>query len=204
MLILMPARLIVLAVPKTGSSALHSALAPYAGVSMTGPPEVKHMRLARVQNRVLPLFPQAPDRFDSFALIRHPVDWLGSWFRYRQRPKLEGRPNSTAGMSFAGFIRAYLSDAPPPFARVGVQSWTLQPAKGARGVDHLFRYEAMEAALAFLSARTGAALDLPRENVSPPGDLDLPDGLRQQLTQRLSDDMALWQSARHQPPPPCA
>jgi len=32
--------------------------------------------------------------------MREPISWLGSWYRFRQRPHLDGRPASTKDMSF--------------------------------------------------------------------------------------------------------
>ena len=40
------------------------------------------------------------------ALMREPVDWLGSWYRYRQRDGMARPQNSTREISFDAFVRA--------------------------------------------------------------------------------------------------
>lgn len=191
-------QLIILAVPKTGTMGLARLLGPRAGINLNSPPQAKHIGLAQVQNRILPLIGPQAQGYRSFALIRQPVDWLGSWYRYRLRDSFAGRSDSTQGISFPDFIRAYLRPQNrPAFADLGRQSWFMQDKNQAFGVDHLFRYEAEEAYLTHLSDIFGVRLQTERWNVSPTAALDLPAGLRSRLEDALAEDIALWQSARH-------
>lgn len=191
-------KLIILAVPKTGTMGLARLLGRWAGINLNAPPQAKHIGLAQVQNRILPLIgPQSRD-YRSFALIRHPVDWLGSWYRYRLRDGFAGRPDSTQGISFADFIRAYLRPANrPAYANLGRQSWFMQDRDQKFGVDLLFRHEAEATYMACLSDIFGQPLKAERWNVSPQAPLDLPPALRLRLDEALADDIALWQGAAH-------
>ncbi len=128
------------------------------------------MSLRRYMRFVAPLVAQYTDKpMETCALIRAPEDWLGSWYRYRQRDAIAATPRSTRGMDFDSFVGAYLSKPPPPPAAVGVQSRFLSGPRGEGGVDTLFRYEAMEAFCLWLSRRLDLPLELKRENVSPGG-----------------------------------
>lgn len=186
--------LVLLAVPKTGTTALSAVLAPRAGMVLRDPPALKHMPLRAYQRQVAPLFARrgaAP--LETVALIREPRDWLASWYRYRRRPEIADSPNSTAAISFAAFVSAVLAPDPPAFARVGRQSLFVAPANGGAPVDHLFRYENMAALLTLLARRLGPVGPLPRRNFSAPADTTLPASLEARLRAELADEFTLWE-----------
>lgn len=86
MLVFWKARLVMLAVPKTGTSAYAKALAPHAGMVVNDPPELKHAPVYRYNRFFRPMFEKmGAEEMDVMAVIREPISWLGSWYRYRQR-----------------------------------------------------------------------------------------------------------------------
>lgn len=191
-------RLFILAVPKTGTTGLAQLLAPRAGINVNSPPQAKHIGLAQVQRRILPLLGPSGGEYRSFALIREPLDWLGSWYRYRLREQFAGRPDSTAGVSFADFVRGYLRKSDRPrYANLGRQSWFMKDRDDKFGIDALFRYEAEPVYMDFLSEIFGEKLTTERWNVSPQAALDLPQNLRSKVEQELAEDYGMWESAGH-------
>ncbi len=198
MLIFPEARLALLAVPKTGTQALETALAPHAAIRLTGPPRLTHLTVRQFRRRLLPLLAEAGiGDLRTVAVMREPIDWLGSWFRYRARPAIRGQPRSTEGLDFDTFIEGYLAAEPPEWARVGAQARFLSAEEGVPDIDILFPYEPGHAALAaFLEARLGVRLDLPRTNVSPPRPLTLSPGLEARLRRERAEDFALWEAVR--------
>ncbi|MCT4685562.1 MAG: gamma-glutamyl kinase [Roseicyclus sp.] len=195
MLVFWKARLVVLAVPKTGTTALEAALAPHADALIRNPPEKKHVTARRYRNQLAPFLENRGNRpLELMAVIREPRDWLGSWYRYRARDQIAGTPASTAGLSFDRFVEGWLSTPEPKFARVGRQSRFVADEDGAVIVDHLFRYEALEEAVAFLQDRLGRRIDLPRRNVSPPAALSLDPALETRLRREAAADFDLWAS----------
>ena len=197
MLAFLDARLVLLSVPKTGTTALEVALRPHAAAVLTGHHGLKHIELRAFQRFVAPVLDRtgAP-RFETVAVLREPVDRLKSWYRYNSRDEVIGRPDSTAKVSFQTFVEGFLSDEQPPYARIGRQSWFVQPLPDRPGVDHLFRYEAMDAVLAFLSERLRRKIAPARMNVSPDADTSLDPALEGRLRAALADEIALWESAR--------
>ena len=124
MLVFWNERLILLAVPKTGTTALEQALGPRAALVLRDPPQLKHATPQRVRRLVLPLLRAGVgdgDEFEMVATIREPVSWLSSWYRYRRRDEIAGRPNSTRGVSFDAFVEEWLKERPAPWAAVGAQ-----------------------------------------------------------------------------------
>lgn len=198
MLVFWKERLVYLSVPKTGSTAVQEALARRASMVVRHPTGLKHAQLFRYERWIKPyLESQGGTGFETVATVREPVDWLGSWYRYRARDQLVGQANSTRDMSFDAFVEAWCSDDPPPFARVGSQARFCQSRDGAMGVDHLFRYEARGLLQTFLMERLGTGWPSARHNVSPDMALELSPATRRLLLDTHPQDFALWEQARH-------
>lgn len=193
--------LVILATPKTGSSALEQALRPRADIVLQGDPDLKHCTFQRYKWRMekfIQIFEETPPQ--TVAMIRHPQDWLSSWFRFRHGSWLVGTPRSTRGLSFDQFVEGYLSRPQPAFASVGRQSkFLIHPPTGDT-VDHLFRYDAMPAFVAFLQARLGQPIPLERVNASPDWQVTLSPELQARLEDQFAEDYALYARALTTPP----
>jgi len=193
MLVFSKQKLVFLATPKAGSTAIETALSGLASVVIMRPPQLKHTPARRFQRFLAPwLAASQGDEFELCALMREPRDWLGSWYRYRQR---EGVPEarSTRAVSFDQFVRAYCSKNRPEYAEVGSQAQFLA-AKGGSPVDHIFRYERMEDFVIFLEDRLDCSIILPRINVSPEGATDLSAETAALLRQTCAADFELYES----------
>ncbi len=192
MLVFWKARLAVLAVPKTGSTALEDALSGGADASFLNPPGLKHCPVRRYHREVAPLFEKPGRKLALMAVMREPVAWLESWYRYRARAEIRGRATSTDGISFEEFVEAWLSEDPPEFARVGRQSRFLN-AQGTRvGVHHLFRHDRMETAIAFLENRLQRQITLGRANVSTMPAPQVDARTRARLEEKAPEEFTLW------------
>lgn len=195
MLIFWKERLVFLSTPKTGTTAIETALESIAHVPIRRPPELKHLSASRYRRYMGPLLEKAAgDSFTVVALMREPIDWVGSWYRYRQRPDLGDNERSTIGLSFEQAVEGYLSDPPAPSMTIGSQSRFLCGPANAPLVDRLFAYERMDEFVAFLEDRLDFEIHLPRVNVSPESELDLTAGMRRRLEKHLADDYALYRA----------
>ena len=198
MMVFWTAGIVVLSVPRTGTHAWQAMLGAEADMIIRHPPEAKHMRAERFENRLRPLFERGGRRrLETVAVIREPLDWRASWYRYRARPALDGKPNSTAGVGFAAFLEETLSPDPPPRARIGRQSRFVSDSAGNVIVDHLFAYEDQPALAAFLSHRLGRQIDPPGEvrNAAPRVVADLPEAVAATARAGLSAELALHDRA---------
>jgi Sulfotransferase family len=193
MLVFWEQRLAFLATPKTGSTAIAAALESLAAVSIQRPPLLKHTTVHRYRRFIGPFLEAASkDTFTLVALMREPTDWLGSWYRFRQREETDAG-KSTKDMSFDDFVRAWCQDPRPDFADVGSQERFLRPRQGV-GVDRLFRYEEIGTFVHFLEDRLGCEIILPRLNVSPPGATDLTPETDALLRDFAAEDFTLYQT----------
>lgn len=194
MLVFWKERLTFLAVPKTGTSAFEEALAPRADMVVRDPPELKHAPVYRYNRFFRPMFDKmGAEDMETLAVMREPVSWLGSWYRYRQRPFMSGKPNSTQGISFDEFVDAYCRGNRPGFANVGSQAKFLEPRPNGTRVTHMFRYENQPALIAFLEDRLETSLALERVNVSPRGDLELSPRTEAKLRRKCAEEFDLYE-----------
>ena len=117
MLVFWDERLAFLATPKTGSTAIAAALESLAAVSIQRPPLLKHTTVHRYRRFIGPYLEAASkDTFTLVALMREPRDWLGSWYRFRQRDDVFTRafwdPKVRSAQTEA-FFASYRIDATP-------------------------------------------------------------------------------------------
>lgn len=167
MLISFKHQFVLFSMPKCASQALEQAIGPKADMVLRDPPGVKHCNYRRYDKFLRPFverFSEAPP--ETLCLFREPVDWLNSWWRYRQRPYLRGKPNSTVGISFDHFVAMYL-DQEGPGATIGRQSRFVINRDNEIGIDHLFRYEEIDAMINRIVERSGWEVQLTQVNVSP-------------------------------------
>lgn len=195
MLVFYKERLVFLSVPKTGTTAYQSALRDRADIVVADPPELKHAPVYRYNRFFRPMFEKVCNaQMETLAVMREPVDWLGSWYRYRRRPFMRGNPNSTHDLSFDDFVAAYVMGERPDFAQVGSQARFLEPRPNGTAVTHLFRYADQDRLNRFLEDRLGTPVTLGRENVSPDMELQLSPAVEARYRRKCAEEFALYES----------
>ncbi len=189
MLIFWDQRLAFLATPKAGSTAVEVALEPLASLAVQRPPEMKHVDAARFHRHIHPwLLGMTADHFTTVALMREPLDWLRSWYRFQLRDEHETGEDD--GASFEEFARRYLEQPGSVTQGIGTQSAFL--TAGDVPVDRIFRYEDMAAFTQFLDEWLGCEINLPRINVPPSADVSLTAETETALRRALGPDFALY------------
>ncbi|MDB2369217.1 sulfotransferase family 2 domain-containing protein [Octadecabacter sp.] len=174
MLVFAKEKLVFLALPKTGTTALEDTLEDHAAVILRKAPNLKHTPGFRYEKFLKTYLGKCGlTNLDTMCVIRHPVDWLGSWYRYRARPAKDGSADSTKDMTFDAFVAEYASDKPASWARIGSPPRFIRDNDGRIMVDHLFQYEQLDKAVAFLEDRLKVTITLPKRNVSPAKDMTL-------------------------------
>lgn len=191
MLVFFKENLVLLANPKTGTTALSQALRPSADIAFDN--TRKHVNAAFLHRRFAPFLESAFDLTpERMAVVRDPLDVMRSWYRYRQREEISQSRRSTRTLSFDTFIEAVLSDDPPPSARVGRQSKFLTLRSGDIPLHHLFAYDAQPRLLAFLSERFQHEIILERHNVSPDVATPLDETLERRFRADFAEDYAIY------------
>lgn len=193
MLIFWDQRLVFLATPKAGSTAVAMALESLASVSIQRPATLKHTDIAAYRRHVGPwLQAQTGEEFTTVALMREPVEWLRSWYRFKLRDDHEDPLHLMEGLSFADFADRYVAADRQGTLQIGSQASFLCDAE--HQVDRIFPYEQMDEFIHFLEDRLDCAIELPRINVPPAVDVSLPPAHEERLRDALRADMDLYRS----------
>lgn len=193
MLVFSKEKLVFLSVPKTGTTAYQAALGAQASLVVRDPPELKHAPVFRYNRFFRPALEKfCGEGFDILAVMREPVDWLGSWYRYRKRDAMKGQRAATHDVSFDAFVSGYIAADRPPFANVGSQAKFLEPQKNGTAVTHLFRYEDQDGLHMFLRDRLGKEISTDQLNCSPTGETPLSADVREALHRACAAEFMLY------------
>lgn len=195
MLISYRARLAYLAAPKTASTAIEACLRPDSSLVFQGNAHTKHMNVREYDTFVRPMLRHfGHDDIELCAMIRNPVDWARSWFKYRQRDE-ELPEFSTRGIDFNTFIDALLSDNKPTFTHyIGTQRDFVTNVAGIVSVEHLYRHDDISNLMKFLEERFEKKLEIQPLNVSPKVDAELSPEYRARLEKAFAADFELYES----------
>lgn len=191
-----------LCVPKTASTSIESAIKGDCDIIFSGHPKVKHIDAQAYSSNIRPLLPHAK-RIESFCLIRSPLEWLESWYRYRSRkelmvPKHPDHKNYTGHLSYNEFVTAYLSEAKPrpSFAWLKSQYSFIHLRNGAVGVDRIFCMDRLDLVSEYLSHKIGRDVFIDFENRSPKRISVLDQTIKKKLQEHLAKDIALFKAVR--------
>ncbi len=182
---------VLLALPKTASTALERTLAPYATEVVGSPPGQKHLPARGfVHTKAHELAEQGHPResYELVTMFREPIAWLESWWRYRAR---DDSRQSTAELGFEEFALRYLAgdgDAPVPKGRPA----RFIHAEGAVAVDRVFSVERPDVWSTWFSERIGAPLEFERRNASTADRGRLSSATRQALTAHFAPEYDVW------------
>lgn len=190
-----------LCMPKCASTSIEIALRNHCTVRITGQPNLKHMD-ARTFHRYIgsmhkELLPSVD--IEVVCVMREPLEWLHSWYRYRTREELKNpahpnRSNYTGDLDFDEFLKAYMSKERPPFADVGSQRQFVELEDGSLGVDRIFRIDNMEGFKSYFEEKVGEEINIPIENVSPSMDMDLGRFREWRIKRYLSREYEIYDS----------
>ena len=167
MLIGVRKRFVFIADSKTASTSIEHSLVGHAEIQRGGGPQRKHIYL----RDALPEYDFLFDRdgygiesFFTFGVMRDPVSWIQSWYRYRCGNKVESP--LPAGMSFGEFWalndwnRTMLQGVPR------LQSYFFTDKAGAPIVDYIIPYSQLAGHFATICEGLGIKTPLQSKNVS--------------------------------------
>lgn len=197
MLIFIKEQLVFFATPKTASTSIETTIGNLCEIRLSRHPAVKHTPYRKYKRLLEPFISTVIDAEpDRIAAFREPVDWLGSWYRYRSRQELLGTANSTRDVTFNQFIESYLQDESPAYARVGSQAKFVSDKNGTLGMTHLFRYDQLGTLVAFLEERLKKQIKLPKTNVSPKTELSISPAMLKELQNAYTRDFEIYDTIR--------
>ncbi|CAA0120693.1 Uncharacterised protein [BD1-7 clade bacterium] len=197
--------------PKCASTSIEAALDDHCDVRMSKYPSIKHMNARVFHESFLPMYQQLipNSQIETVCLMRDPIDWLFSWYRYRSRPALASiehprHRNYTGNIDFNQFIEAYLlvddldggsSDEKkaPAYAQVGSQYNFIKDSNNDIGIDRIYPLERTDLLVRYLQKKLQTRLTLEKLNQSPTRNLRLAPSLKHDLQEHLKADFRLYE-----------
>lgn len=167
MLIGVKKRFLFIANSKTASTSIESALMNHAEIHRGGAPWRKHILMREALREYDFLFSQPgyrPDQFFKFGVMRDPVDWIYSWFRYRKGNTVADQlpPEMT-------FEQFWAKDDWNKWRASGVprlQSDFFTYPRGWTIADYIIPYDEVDQHFPKICKHLGIKAALPRANVS--------------------------------------
>ncbi|MBF4163434.1 sulfotransferase family protein [Nocardioides acrostichi] len=185
---------VVLAVPKSGSTALEHAFRKHAQLVTSGPPSLKHVTAVEFDERFAPLLRNhGYERTDYAvtAVVREPVSWLASWWRYRSRPGIVGKATYVGDLGFDEFAGRVVAGE----IRLRPQRDYVTTDGGGLAVDRLWRYDDLDSAFAWMRDQVGKKkIRLRQRNVSPERQHEVSASTRALIEEAYASDVALYRS----------
>lgn len=202
---------VFLCTPKCASNSIEDMLRPYTDIALVGPPAFRHTNFRAYSKYLKPYLKETrgDDRIETICVVREPLSWLNSYYRFRSRielrnPQHPNHRNSTHGIRFDEFLRAYLLPDQPPYARVGSQFDFVRSESNEVGVDRIFRYEDMDEFLDYMSHKVGRKLKMDFKNVSPKVNqsnlMEMADSAKRKIISRLNIKPAAAERAEFELP----
>lgn len=208
MIINLDHKLSFLCTPKCASTSIEKFMGNGERIELTGSPQMKHCDATFYKNKIKPFltFAFLDSEFVSFALIREPISWLSSWWRYRQRPNAPKHFN-TNNISFNDYVLNFMKplDQRPPGTGTRLKyprSWIIDD-DGYVVVDKVFSVDKIEVLEEYLTLRTGSRVLLDNLNKSINIDLSisqsLPDSTIKLVNKVMRIEYQLYHSAMVSP-----
>ncbi|WP_323034659.1 sulfotransferase family 2 domain-containing protein [Pararhodobacter sp.] len=167
MLIGVRKRFVFVANTKTASTSIDSVLCLHAEIMRAGSPERKHMKLGAIAAEYGFLFRNPKFNFDTFfkfGVMREPLSWINSWYRYRRGNNVDSPLR--ADMTFEEFWHARDWNTQREGGKKYLQSNFFVDAEGKNLADVIIPYERMNDYIPEIFAALKVSGTLPRQNVS--------------------------------------
>lgn len=194
MLISVAKRFVFVANSKTASTSVESSLVTEAEIQRGGSPQRKHIFLRAALREYDFLFGRpkyAPETFFKFGIMRDPVDWIQSWYRYRKGNKVARQIDSD--MPFEEFWKQQIAQTEKS-GKTYLQRSYFTRMNGTLLADYIIPYDDLVSHYATIAQGLGAEETLPHRNTSRIKTLDTPlsDALIDEIRDYYAEDYTLY------------
>ncbi|MEZ5752523.1 MAG: hypothetical protein R3D60_11330 [Paracoccaceae bacterium] len=194
MLISLAHRFVFVANTKCASTSLVEVLAPFAPYRARGSARLKHLPLSQARRAFGLIFDDPDWPFDSFfrfGVMRDPLDWIASWYRYRLQPGIDAA--LPPGTTFAQFWERGDWNIRRRDGRPFGQADKFLDDDGRCLADVILPYDRLAEGVEQVCRGLGLTpLPLPRRNASPPATSVIPPDLVAPLRRHFARDYALF------------
>ncbi|SDE59363.1 sulfotransferase family 2 domain-containing protein [Ruegeria marina] len=187
-------KFIFVANTKTASTSIEAALMRYSDIVRAGDPRRKHTSLyegIRTYPVVFRNPHHRPESYFKFGVMRDPIEWIGSWYRYRSGNKVESP--LPADMSFADFWARADWNIRFGNGQKHLQRNMFTTPDGDLLADVIIPYHKVSEMFAEICTLLKIDDPLPRKNVSQRTDTGwIPQDLLEEMRTFYAEDYALY------------
>ena len=200
MLVFVKESLIIYSMPKTGTTSIDQALANRSTIRFSGTRNggLKHISPSGFRKWEKALEKQYPDKkFESCCVMREPIEWLGSWYRYRTRDALKNNPRYLGNITFNQFVKNICNGKgvkPQSKNLFNFQSRFLT-RENKLIINRIFPYDKFQLFISYLNNKFNTEINVPQTNVSPvskSNELELESDTSEKLQQLISLDSNIY------------
>ena len=191
---------VFICMPKCASTSIEKALLPYSQFNTRGDTQLKHTSFEKYNEFIKPfLNSSSKTNIETVCLMREPISWLHSWFKYLSRdvlksPEHKNHHRYCGDFTFEEWIIDYLSKKPPKYVVKRSQRSYLVSSDGTVGVDKIFKYEDMTSMQKYFEDKIGKKIEFPNLNISPIIEYKLTPQLENRLKSSLKEDYEIYNS----------
>lgn len=187
-------KFIFVANTKTASTSIEAALMRYSDIVRAGDPRRKHISLYEGLRTYPVVFNNPhhrPEAYFKFGVMRDPIDWICSWYRYRSSNQVESP--LPRNMSFAEFWQQADWNIRYANGQKHLQNSMFTAPDGSLLADVVIPYPKVGEMFAEICHLLKVEAPLPRRNVSQRTDTgDIPDSLLAEMRAFYSEDYAFY------------
>lgn len=193
--------IVMLSATKSGSTSIDRAFSARAALSIPSPPGVKHMTYKGFMADLMPFMESAfgvtRDDLQVVDIMREPVGWVRSWFRYLSREQLADPTHPrhgfyTGNMSFDEFVEIFCSPAVANWPMPKNPTWRYLDEDGEIGADRLFMYEHLDQCVDWFNERVNGSVRLPHANRSVEREAELSPKSQRLLLKHLAGPLDFY------------
>lgn len=194
MLIGVEKRFVFVANSKAASTSIEMALVNAAEIERRGSAQRKHIILRAALLKYDFLFGQkkyAPETFFKFGVMRDPVEWIQSWYRYRKGNKV-AHPLAE-GTTFEEFWHQRVAQSKKS-GKKQVQRDYFTRWNGEPLIDYIIPYDALPEHFETITTALGINASLPHQNASKIQSLDDPlsKDMLEEIREYFAEDYTLY------------
>ena len=156
------------------------------------------MTYENYQKFVLPLLKNhGAENFTTVAIVREPIEWFSSWYRYYSKLIFKNENYFTGNISFEEYANSYCIQQDSKLFNFKKQSQIILNGQNKNLISHLFKYNAKNDKLVnFLEKKLERTIHLPYLNISPKNSLNLSKKTKNELSNVFLDDYKLYKMAQ--------
>ncbi len=195
MLISLRNRFIFISNTKAASTSIEAALQHHCEIRHNGTPARKHIAYRDALREYQPLFSAAgndPVTYFRFGVLRDPIDWIASWFRYRSGNDVQAP--LPPGMSFREFWQNNDWNITRPNGNRHLQRARFEDDSGQIAMHCLIRFEDLPNGFEQVLRCLGLEAQLPflnKSNIVSGADV-VPDDMRDELRKFYHADYEIY------------